>query len=83
MSEAPDLREQEDCPSPKACDQSCDQHEKERRHWHGILSGQITRACLDNGMSEPDAVETAAVVLVKVIEQHGWQVIPPGGGSDD
>lgn len=27
------------------------------------LSGEITRACLDNGMSTPDACETAAVVL--------------------
>lgn len=29
MGEAPDLREQGDCPSPEACDQSCDQHEKD------------------------------------------------------
>ena len=27
MGEAPDLREQEDCPSPDACAHSCDQHE--------------------------------------------------------
>lgn len=27
------------------------------------LSGAITQACLDNGMSVPDACETAAVVL--------------------
>lgn len=26
MGEAPDLREQEDCPSPEACDRACDQH---------------------------------------------------------
>lgn len=25
--EAPDLREQEDCPSPEACDSKCDQHD--------------------------------------------------------
>lgn len=28
MTEAPDIREQEDCPSPAACDARCDQHEK-------------------------------------------------------
>jgi hypothetical protein len=27
MSEAPDIREQEDCPAGYACDYSCDQHE--------------------------------------------------------
>ena len=26
MTEAPDPREDEDCPSPEACDFSCDQH---------------------------------------------------------
>lgn len=27
MGEAPDIREQEDCPSGAACDWACDQHE--------------------------------------------------------
>ena len=51
--------------------------ENGRKHWLGILSGQISTACLANGMTEADAAETAAVVLVKVIEKHGWEVIPP------
>lgn len=29
MGEAPDIREQEDCPGGWACDYACDQHEGE------------------------------------------------------
>lgn len=46
-------------------------------HCRGILSGQITRACLDNGMSGPDACETAAVVLT--VLDSGWVVTPATG----
>lgn len=35
----------------------------EAAHQRAIRSGQITQACLDGGMSEPDACETAAVLL--------------------
>lgn len=32
-------------------------------HQASIRSGQITQACLNNGMGGPDAAETAAVLL--------------------
>ena len=45
MGEAPDLREQVDCPSPEACDRSCDQHEKEPKgRPHGGAKSEAGRA---------------------------------------
>jgi hypothetical protein len=38
MSEAPDIREQEDCPGGEFCDYACDQHiESDDEFWGRLL----------------------------------------------
>lgn len=49
MSEAPDIRELEDCPGPEVCNRACDQHEP----CPGCpMPDERAECCHDEGASE-------------------------------
>lgn len=84
MGEAPDLREQGDCPSPEACDQSCDQHEKDLSpNIDHLLRQVLVEALIADGVPAGDA-EVVADETIALAKQRGAdlrakrEVLPSG-----